>query len=87
MRCQLSGDSYGRVAGCCEHRQEPSDFLKGEERFHLAILNLSSSYLFTLKSPETNPMDQTLTLLPSDPLFPPSSYFPAVKQFYSCQCW
>jgi len=33
-------DSYGRVPGCCEHRQDPSDFLKGKERFYLATLNL-----------------------------------------------
>jgi hypothetical protein len=43
-------DSYGRAAGCCEHRQDPSDFLKDEEHFHLATLNLSSSYSFMIKS-------------------------------------
>jgi len=45
-----SSDSYGRVAGCCEHCQHPSDFLKGEERFHLATLSLSLSYSFVIKS-------------------------------------
>lgn len=50
QRNVVSSDPYCCVAGCCEHRQDPSDFLKGVERFHLATLNLSSSYSFMINS-------------------------------------
>lgn len=70
-------DSFGRVAGCCEHRQDPSDFLKGEERFHLATLNLSSSKSFTIKSLKPVQWIKPHTRLPTAVLFHPASYFPA----------
>jgi hypothetical protein len=73
-----SSDSNDRVAGCCEHRKEHSDLLKGGERFHLATLKLSSNYSFTLKSRKQIQWNKPHTPLPTTALFPPSAYLAAV---------